>query len=104
MQDIVTASNIVNCARCGGSHAPIVFRRLRQPVVDNDGKQWTHWAGCPTNGEPLLMIPGELRSIEEIEVNLRRRGELLPRGASLLSRLRSLFRQKQPASNRGTNG
>jgi hypothetical protein len=44
------------CARCHGpGHEQITFRRLTFPVVDDGGSEWTHWALCPTNGEPILL-------------------------------------------------
>lgn len=42
------------CARCGGEHE-VEFKELAQPHVDTGGAKWTHWAPCPTNGEPILM-------------------------------------------------
>lgn len=48
--------NVRQCARCGQDHENIVYRRLTHPITDSDGKVWTHWAPCPTNGEPILMM------------------------------------------------
>ena len=42
--------NIRHCARCGGDHDGLEFRSFDLPA----GK-FTHWAPCPTNGEPVLM-------------------------------------------------
>ncbi len=44
------------CARCGGVHE-VDFKRLTNPIeaVDHDEVVYTHWAPCPTNGEPILM-------------------------------------------------
>ncbi len=42
------------CARCGGSHA-LSFKRLSRPVGFEASEAFTHWASCPTNGEPILM-------------------------------------------------
>jgi hypothetical protein len=44
-----------SCARCGGDH-DVEFKPLTHPVVDTDGTTWTHWAPCPVNGEPILML------------------------------------------------
>lgn len=50
-------SSITGCARCDGDgHADVAWRPLAHPVVDSDGTEWTHWALCPTNGEPILML------------------------------------------------
>lgn len=60
---------ITSCARCGQDHAEIVFKQLTHPVqlfedsrVRNaaffrtpSAQMYTHWAPCPTNGEPILM-------------------------------------------------
>lgn len=41
---------LLNCARCGETHHGIKWRMLTRPCGDD-----THWAPCPTNGEPILM-------------------------------------------------
>ncbi len=48
---------LVNCARCGETHElPIIFKPLTHPVRDLRGREFaSHWAECPTNGEPILM-------------------------------------------------
>jgi len=49
-----TTSDVRNCARCGGQHLQLEFRRFTRPFgVGREAFQW--WAPCPTNGEPLLM-------------------------------------------------
>ena len=48
-------SAVGECARCGEDHEPIDFKAFERPVVDNDGT-WTHWAPCPTNGDPILLM------------------------------------------------
>lgn len=50
-------STVVNCARCGRTHEQVEWRRLERPIVDADEERttWTHWAPCPTNGDPILM-------------------------------------------------
>ena len=45
--------SVKRCARCGGDHDNMVFKRLAKPV-DMDG-MCTHWVMCPTNQEPILM-------------------------------------------------
>jgi hypothetical protein len=39
------------CDRCGDVHLKIMFK----PFAKRDVGSWTHWALCPTNGEPVLM-------------------------------------------------
>lgn len=45
--------NVQKCARCGDDHLAVVFQKMQQPMVD---EHWTmtHWAACPTNGDPIL--------------------------------------------------
>lgn len=52
-----TVKKLENCARCGGTHLDLTFKLLTQPVHSDDdgGAAYTHWATCPTNGEPVLM-------------------------------------------------
>ena len=45
------------CARCGGDgHPNMTFLPLTHPVEINAETIFTHWALCPTNGEPILML------------------------------------------------
>ena len=46
----VAVQRIVGCARCGQTHRDLSFHKLARPCGD-----LTHWAPCPTNGEPILM-------------------------------------------------
>jgi hypothetical protein len=47
--------SITGCARCDGDgHADVTWLPLTHPIEDSDGV-WTHWAPCPTNGQPILM-------------------------------------------------
>jgi len=39
------------CARCGKNHTNIIFQPLKRP-----GERHTHWAPCPTNGEPVMLV------------------------------------------------
>lgn len=50
--------DIVGCARCHGEgHEGLFFYELAHPVETREGEVLaTHWARCPTNGEPILMI------------------------------------------------
>lgn len=47
--------NIVGCARCKQNH-PVEVKPFTNPLCDSDGTIWTHWALCPVNGEPILII------------------------------------------------
>lgn len=45
------------CARCeGDGHEDITFQPLTHPIVRDDLIVGTHWAPCPTNGEPIIMV------------------------------------------------
>lgn len=50
----VHARVIERCARCGEDHATVEFERLARPIEVGE-VTLTHWAPCPTNGEPILM-------------------------------------------------
>jgi len=41
------------CARCHGEHGEIDFLELTNPIDVGDAMM-THWAPCPTNGQPIL--------------------------------------------------
>jgi hypothetical protein len=34
----------------------MTFMPLAHPVELDDGTAFTHWAPCPTNGEPILLL------------------------------------------------
>lgn len=38
------------CPRCGGDHPGLVFKRLQRAA-----REQTHWALCPTTGEPVML-------------------------------------------------
>lgn len=47
----------IGCARCGGSgHPEITFVKLTHAMELDDGSRGTHWAPCPTNGEPIILF------------------------------------------------
>ncbi len=50
LDDDITIDHLVSCERCGQDHDGVVFKKLDHPVRD-----LTHWATCPTNGQPILM-------------------------------------------------
>lgn len=43
-------TSICNCARCGQNHENLIFYKFTRP-----SGEYTHYAYCPTNGEPILM-------------------------------------------------
>lgn len=53
MTSYIKVPIITKCVRCGDKHENLVFTSLSQP--GNDPDDWTHWAACPTNGEPILL-------------------------------------------------
>lgn len=55
----VLVSGVGSCARCGADHQSLRFERLLHEMRDSDGTVWTHWARCPTNGQPILLREGE---------------------------------------------
>jgi hypothetical protein len=55
MPKAVETIDVVGCARCwGDGHKQLEFHRLTHPLVIND-VELSHWAPCPTNGEPILL-------------------------------------------------
>jgi hypothetical protein len=43
------------CARCHGEgHPGLEFRKFTHPGDTGRGIIFTHWALCPTNGEPIF--------------------------------------------------
>lgn len=47
------------CARCGADeHLGITYQPLTYPIDMGNGWTATHWAPCPTNGEPILYCVG----------------------------------------------
>lgn len=46
------------CARChGDGHPGIEFRKFNEPCeIPGLGIGATHWATCPTTGEPILFL------------------------------------------------
>ena len=49
-------TNVQTCARCGDNHDLVRFSQLTNPCGG-----LTHWAPCPTNGEPIMLaiVPGK---------------------------------------------
>lgn len=52
-------ADIGACARCGRDHHGLRFRLLDRPMEDG-ADAYTHWAPCPTNGQPVVLrvMPG----------------------------------------------
>lgn len=46
---------LIGCARCGKTHEGLMFEKLKRPMVEPKATTWTHWAACPTNGQPILL-------------------------------------------------
>ncbi|MBF6618819.1 MAG: hypothetical protein ITG02_01130 [Patulibacter sp.] len=55
----ITSARLLSCARCGGDHADVEWQPLERPVLEDGKTVATHWAPCPTNGQPILMIQVE---------------------------------------------
>lgn len=57
MAEPVTVA-LVACPRCGGDHEQLELQPLDRPA-DLGGmlglRPLTHWAPCPTNGQPVLV-------------------------------------------------
>ncbi len=68
----------VGCARCNGDgHPGITFLPFTYPVRTPNVREFTHWAPCPTNGEPILLLivpkansPQEHEIVTTQEVNM----------------------------------
>ncbi len=66
-QEEVTV-DLRGCARCHGEgHPQLTFRKLTFPFEPDVGDEYTHWAPCPANGEPILMI---IKSRDEIQTSV----------------------------------
>lgn len=48
---------IINCARCGGTHENLQTKKFERSFAPSEAKgmEWTYWAPCPTNGDPILV-------------------------------------------------
>jgi hypothetical protein len=52
-QMIAGRDGLENCARCGGTHALLYWKRFTRPAPSDHG-QYRAWATCPSTGEPIL--------------------------------------------------
>jgi len=50
MSEKFLITDVSDCARCRGDHTKLVFARMTHPAGE-----WTHWAPCPANNEPVMM-------------------------------------------------
>jgi len=57
--DRYMAIDVRRCVRCGLDHPGLGFHKLLQPSIHQDGTAWTHWAWCPTTGEPIMLLVRE---------------------------------------------
>ncbi len=48
----------LHCPRCARYHAGLEERKFSEPVLG----EWTHWATCPSTGEPILLQGTERRA------------------------------------------
>lgn len=50
--------NIRNCSRCGGDHDEVEAKKMERPHAPSEAHPlvWTHWAACPTSGDPILIM------------------------------------------------
>lgn len=69
---------ITNCSRCGGDHDDLEALELAIPFAPPECAPitWTHWAPCPTNGQPIMVsvrdeadLSTEIPSGEEVFAN-----------------------------------
>lgn len=52
--------SIEGCARCGENHTDVLFKRMYRPVQIESSYAGllllTHFAPCPNNGDPILLM------------------------------------------------
>lgn len=52
----VIVQDQVGCARCDGDgHPGMEYLKLQRPIVVGE-YEFSHWAPCPTTGEPILLL------------------------------------------------
>jgi hypothetical protein len=66
---------VASCARCGGEHNRVRFKRLARPVVVDGHERYQRWGLCPMTGDPILMhvAADDGESCTESEGHVRRR-------------------------------
>ena len=53
---VIGAGGVTNCARCGGAHERVAWKRFERPVEIEGAARIDLWAACPSNGDPILGI------------------------------------------------
>lgn len=48
-QTTTMTTNIKRCARCGNDHEDLPMKDM------SNSDRFSHWAECPTNGQPILI-------------------------------------------------
>lgn len=56
---------VVKCARCGGDHLPMTFKKFTNPP---QLYPYTHFALCPATGEPILLVETDEEAPNNIQV------------------------------------
>jgi hypothetical protein len=62
MRGPVKVEWMIGCSRCDAiGHANVTFQPMARPMELVGSPPLTHWAPCPTNGDPILMFvdPGD---------------------------------------------
>jgi hypothetical protein len=53
---VALESGVTGCARCGGTHERLDWHKFERPIETLDGGgRFDYWAGCPSNGDPILL-------------------------------------------------
>lgn len=57
----ITVRRVSECARCGEVHDELTATAFERPVdvPEAGGVLWTHWATCPTTGDPILVATSD---------------------------------------------
>lgn len=59
--------DLTGCARCHGEgHLGLKFRKFTHPYVEDNGMVMTHWATCPSTGQPILYGTQEKPPIPQV--------------------------------------
>lgn len=67
--------HLKGCARCDANgHMGMAFVPLTHPVTEQGKTIATHWAPCPGNGEPILMMVNGTGSGDGVGADSREAG------------------------------